>query len=270
MRIIDAHVHVLDDYRPMAPFGEAGRVDRLLRLMDGAGVEKAVMLPVVAPFSPTNNEDCARWAREHPDRLAVLADVPLHEADAAARVARAREEYGAVGISCYSGSAALRSLLAPASEPLWAAFAATGLVCNLHVGPPDYPVLVALASRHPAVRFVANHLGVPGRCFEPDHPTYGGLLAARSLDNLLVKASGFYGVADRPWDWRCPRALGFLRALLHGLGVERVLWGTDWPPTASHLTYRQALEVIRNGLPELPEPEMAAVLGGNAARVFGI
>ena len=93
MRIIDAHVHVLSTYEPMDPFPDTGRVDRLLYLMDDAGVEKAVMLPVVAPFSPENNADCARWAREHADRLATMTDVALHETDAAERVARAREAY---------------------------------------------------------------------------------------------------------------------------------------------------------------------------------
>ena len=65
MRVIDAHVHVLDDYQPMAPFPDMGRVDRLLQWMDDAEVEKAVMLPIVADFSPDNNEECGRWARNH-------------------------------------------------------------------------------------------------------------------------------------------------------------------------------------------------------------
>ena len=86
MRIIDAHVHVLDDYRPIAPFQDTGRADRLLALMDECGVEKAIMLPVVADFSPDNNRECADLVGRHPDRLAMLADVPMHEPDAAARV----------------------------------------------------------------------------------------------------------------------------------------------------------------------------------------
>ncbi|HIG16591.1 MAG TPA: hypothetical protein EYQ31_04490, partial [Candidatus Handelsmanbacteria bacterium] len=56
MRVIDAHVHTLDNYQPMAPFEDMGRVDRLLHWMDDAGVDKAVMLPVEADFSPENNE----------------------------------------------------------------------------------------------------------------------------------------------------------------------------------------------------------------------
>ena len=38
---IDAHVHVLATYKPMVPFEDTGRVDRLPHLMDDSGVEKA-------------------------------------------------------------------------------------------------------------------------------------------------------------------------------------------------------------------------------------
>ena len=66
MRIVDAHVHVLNHYKPMAPFEDMGRVDRLLSHMDGAGVEKAVMLPVVAAFSPGNNRSAPSGPRTIP------------------------------------------------------------------------------------------------------------------------------------------------------------------------------------------------------------
>ncbi len=270
MRIIDAHVHVLATYKPMVPFEDTGRVDRLLHLMDDSGVEKAVMLPVVADFSPTNNEDCGRWAQEHPDRLAAMTDVPLHEPTAAARVSQARDRYGAVAISYYPNSADLSWMLEAERAPLWEAFAISALACNLHVNPPNYPVLLALARRHPDVRFVCNHLALPGDHFEPDDPNYGGLLEAKPLSNIFVKASAFFGAATTSWDFRCPRALGFFSALLKGLGAERILWGTDWPPTSGHLTYRQALELVRTFATDLDDESRARVLGENAARVFGI
>ena len=68
MPVIDAHVHVLPNFAPMAPWEDLGRVDRLLH----RGVDKAVVLPVVAEYSPGNNQECAQWGREHPDRLACI------------------------------------------------------------------------------------------------------------------------------------------------------------------------------------------------------
>lgn len=268
MRIIDAHVHVLDHYAPMAPFADTGRCDRLLKHLDECGVEKALMLPVVAPFSPRNNEECAQWAREHPDRLATLTDVPLNQPEAAARIRRAREEFGAVGISCYPSTSDLGWMLEPACAPVWEAFEATGLVCNLHLTQPNYQILFTLARRHPRVRFVLNHFGLIGR-FNPTDPQCGGLLEAASLPNVFVKASAFYSVAATPWDFRCPQALGVFARVLKGLGPERLLWGTDWPPSSRGLTYRQCLEIVRT-CAGLGEGELKLILGENAARVFKV
>mgnify|MGYP001296780459 CR=1 FL=1 len=59
MRIIDAHVHVGDNYKPMTPFQDNGRVDRLLRLMDECEVEKAVMVPDAYCGAPTGRRPAA-------------------------------------------------------------------------------------------------------------------------------------------------------------------------------------------------------------------
>ena len=269
MRIIDAHVHVGDNYQPMAPFEDTGRVDRLLQEMDECEVEKAVMLPVVADFSPDNNAECARWARQHPDRLVNVADVALHQANADEDIARAREVYEAVAVSYYPSGGDISWMLDPEREPVWEALKTFDLLCNLHVTPPNYSTLLELARRHTDLRFVCNHLALPGRHFEPSDATYGGLINARSLPNVYIKASAFYAAAANPWDLRCPRALGYFAALLRDLGSSRLLWGTDWPPTSRHLTYRQALEIIRTGA-ELEDDALELVLGANAARVFGI
>ena len=102
MRIIDSHVHVLDNYPPMAPFQDLGRPDRILALMDACEVEKTVMLPIVADFSPNNNEECAQWVRDHPDRFALLANVQLEQPDAVERVDEAKEK---LGEDCLPGDA---------------------------------------------------------------------------------------------------------------------------------------------------------------------
>lgn len=269
MPVIDAHVHTLDDYRPMAPFADMGRVDRLLHWMDDAAVDKAVMLPVVAEFSPDNNAECGRWAAEHPDRLAAMTDVPLHDDGAADAVRAARERYGAVAISCYPKTPDLGWLTQPAADDLWRAFDETGLPCNLHVTPPNYAAVVEAARQHPEVTFLLNHFALPKGTVDIDDATYGGLADAADLANLCVKVSAFYAVADTPWNPQCPAPLARLDRLVSLLGADRLLFGTDWPPAGRHLTYRQGVEVIRTWA-DLSASDRAAILGGTAARVLGL
>jgi predicted TIM-barrel fold metal-dependent hydrolase len=153
--------------------------------------------------------------------------------------------------------------------PLWAAFAHSGLVCNLQVTPPNYGTLIELARRYSNINFLCNHLGLPS-AFEPGDATYGGLAPAADLDNIYIKASAFYAAAATPWDFRCPRALGFFSTLLKMFGPTHILWGSDWPPTSRHLTYRQALEIVRTHATDLDDAARALVLGTNAAQLLDI
>ncbi len=268
MSIIDAHVHVLDDYQPMTPFQDMGRVDRLLYWMDDAAVDKAVMLPVVADFSPANNEECGRWARNNPDRLATMTDVPLHESNAPARVRAARDQYNAVAISCYPSTPDL-SWMTTADE-LWQAFVDSGLPCNLHVTQPNYAHIITVARQHPDVTILLNHFALPkGGGVATDDATYGGLASAADVPNLFVKVSACYAAADTPWDPQCPAPLAYLQHLLRIFGAERLLFGTDWPPAGRHLTYRQGVEIMRT-FADLSDTDRALILGGTAARVLGI
>jgi L-fuconolactonase len=245
-----------------------GQPGHLLQLMDACDVDTAIMLPYVSERTPDNNAYCASLARQHPDRLATLTDVRLHEADSAVQVSQAREVYGAAGISYYPPKPGLGWLAESARESLWEAYRANDLVCNLQVTPTDYAVVLELCRRYPDIRFVLNHLALPGS-LAPAETQYGGLLDAAAYPNLFVKASGFYACADRSWDLGDPRALGFLRQLVDGLGAGRVLWGSDWPPVGWHLTYRQALEIVRSTVGFSPH-DLAMLLGSNAAMVYKI
>ena len=268
MPIIDAHVHVLDSYPPMAPFDDLGRPDRMLYLMDECQVDRALLVPVVTDFSPENNAECGDLSREHPDRFSALTDVQLHLPEAAGQINRARETYGAVGISYYPSSGDVKWMLEPDCDPVWSALESQNLVCSLQMHPASYTVLLELARRHPRVKFQSNHLALPSSLDEADE-TYGGFAEAADLPNLSVKASGFYAATETPWDFRCPRVLAFFHRLLEIVGPDRLLWGSDWPPSGRHLTYRQNLELIRT-FATLNNPDLDKVLGENASRIYGI
>ncbi len=53
----------------------------------------------------------------------------------------------------------------------------------------------------------------------------------------------------------------------HQIGLDSIMWGSDSPhPEGTWPTTRpQMLDAFRG----VPEPEIAAMLGGNAARVYG-
>src|SRR5439155_8377647 len=78
MRIVDAQVHIWSDGPPTAPTHRQIPVfskDSLLREMDEAGVDAAVLHPPA--WDPTGNEVATEAAQQHPQRLAILGHFPL-------------------------------------------------------------------------------------------------------------------------------------------------------------------------------------------------
>ena len=55
--------------------------------------------------------------------------------------------------------------------------------------------------------------------------------------------------------------------MLDLVGEDRILWGSDFPHIDSKL---EAPQLIRTSLQHLSPARQAAVLGGNAAAVFGV
>jgi predicted TIM-barrel fold metal-dependent hydrolase len=48
------------------------------------------------------------------------------------------------------------------------------------------------------------------------------------------------------------------------VGVEKLLWATDWPWLETHMTYPQAVDSIRKHANFFSANEKEAFLGGNA------
>ncbi len=297
VRIIDAHVHCYPPEVGRDPAGWAaaqgephwaalctrrrrdGRpvqtfpaVADLLRDMDAAGVEKAVLLgwywqrPATAAWQ---NRFYAQCVRAHPDRLAAFATIhPAAGVPAVEAELRRAHAEGLCGLGelsphaqgCARDDPALAAALALAGE--------LRLPVNLHAADPQagrYPGrvetpledFVRLARAHPAVTFIVAHWG-------------GGLLfreasagARPDLANVVYDtAASPLCYDDRIW-----------RAALDVVPPAKVLFGSDYPlilypKTETAPGWPNLLaEIAAAGLaPAESEP----LLAGNAARLLGL
>src|SRR5438046_1964589 len=89
---IDTHVHVISDDEarfPLDPTGVTGAwyrddpcsVGRLLRLMEEAGVDAAVLVQAISAYRH-DNRYCAYAARRHPERCTSVACIDVTSPDA--------------------------------------------------------------------------------------------------------------------------------------------------------------------------------------------
>lgn len=245
-------------------------VDRLLRDMDAAGVERAVLLGWYWQRHDTcvwHNRYYASCVRAHPDRITAFATVQADAgADAAiAEMNRARDDgLRGLGELCpWSGGG---SPLDDAWQAVLAHAVTLGWPVNLHVTDPASRLfpgrvvtpledVVAVARQQPGLRLILAHWG-------------GGLVfhelnahARQALQNCL------YDTAATPLLYDP----AIYRAAVQAVGAERVLLGSDYPllvfpkdQREPDLT-RMVAQVRGAGL---DDAALAAVLGGNARRLL--
>jgi uncharacterized protein len=238
-------------------------LDDLLRDMDAAGVDRAVLLGWYWENPATcvmQNRFYAECVRAHPDRLSAFAALnPFAGAAALAEVRRAYDD-GLIGL----GELSPQSQGMAVEDERWLEVLALAdelkLPVNLHVTEPEsraYPGRVetplvdfrTMAARFHRVKFVLAHWG--GRLWREGATLPANVWVDTAASPLL------YGANGDIW-----------REGLAACGADKVLWGTDYP-----------LELYPNEpergtfagfLAEAREHVSADVLGGNAARGLGL
>jgi predicted TIM-barrel fold metal-dependent hydrolase len=193
---------------------------------------------LVDPLSPGNADDLRRWMSQG------LSGIRLHPL-----------YYPELPIWIDS----------EAHDPLWRAAAETGAIIQLQMIPHHAAALHRMASRHPEVRVVVDHLGKPDVSERFPYPSYEPVLRLAELPNVWVKI-GDYQIASRqefPWRDTWP----FVAALKERFGPERMMWGTGYPRTARLVPLGHALAYVRS-LPCFTPNDLEWVLGETPRRLF--
>ena len=127
-----------------------------------------------------------------------------------------------------------------------------------------------LCAEFPATRVLMDHFGfVKGT----KDPNWQALLSLAEFPQVYVKASAQFRVlpldaSDEDKEWPYPTTGAQLRQLIDAFGVERVLWGSDFPYVTRECGYAEAATILENcGAGVTPE-EKALLMGGNLQRTF--
>ncbi|WP_188078942.1 amidohydrolase family protein [Actinotalea subterranea] len=277
--ILDAHCHAWRTwpYDAHEPDPDRARSGRLLRTLDEHGVDAALVVaariggPDPRTANSDNNDYVAAAARRHPGRLLAVVDVDsrwsasYHRAGIARRLEDEVGRTGAVGVTHYLADEDDGWLRTSEAGDLLERAADLGVLVSLHVPPVWHADLRALLLEHPgAAPVLIHHQGLVDPA---SRPHLDGLVALADAPSAHVKVSGFHYLAPEPWDVPYTGVLHVLRELRATFGSARLVWGSDHPVAARHLTYRQSLEVVRRRA-GLASQEVEEVLGGALARVL--
>jgi L-fuconolactonase len=149
------------------------------------------------------------------------------------------------------------------------AVGAAGLTYDLLVLAHQLPAAREVAEQLPDVRFVLDHLAKPEIAAGGWQPWAADLSALGALPNLTAKLSGL--VTEARWDaWRADDIRRYARHALDVFGPDRLMFGSDWPVCTVAAGYGEVFALTHDLIAALSPAERAAVLGGTAARFYGL
>lgn len=245
--IVDAHVHTggYDGYS----------TDDCLRLADRVGIDKIFATDFCAlqyDFVEGNRRLAADMKR-HPDRIIGYASITSARfgRDPMDEVQRCYEVYGMRGLKIIHQTAGLGSyallttINEPAMYPIVAKAAEYKMPILAHATAEE---CAGLCDAVPNAIIIMAHTG--------GHPTAMGdwfraIEVAKHYPNIYLDTAS--SQSD----------MGYLEAMVAGVGAQRVIFGTDTPLIDPFFGYAKVLGA------DLTEEEKALIFGGNILRLVG-
>jgi len=146
------------------------------------------------------------------------------------------------------------------------------LTYDLLLYPHQLPAAAELAAILPEQPFVLDHLAKPrvrdGTAAALE-PWRRDLEALARHANVSCKLSGL--VTEAAWQgWRRADFAPYLDVALDAFGPDRLMFGSDWPVCLLAAEYADVASLITDFIRPLAPADQEAILGGTAARFYGI
>ncbi len=270
MLIVDSQVHIWAANTPQRPWVNLNppypphrpqpfTKDDLLREMDGAGVQRAVLVP--PPLEGWRNDLALEATCTHPDRLGVMGLFDVDAPDARSRVASWCRQPGMLGLRIMSSQIA--------ADWLWAEAERAGVPVMRSVSQPHLQplsLIAHIAERHPGLRLTIDHMGmVTGKKDAAAFAHLDDLLALARYPNIAVKASALPLYTTDSYPYR--NLHGYIRRAYDAYGPRRLFWGTDY--TRMPCTYRQVVTLFTEELPWLTADDKEWIMGRGLCEWIG-
>jgi L-fuconolactonase len=143
-----------------------------------------------------------------------------------------------------------------------------GLTYDLLVFARQIGAAFALAKALPDQPFVLDHIAKPEIARGRVEPWATDLRRLAELPNVWCKLSGL--VTEAREGWQASDFGPYLDVVLEAFGPSRLMFGSDWPVCLLAGSYPNVAALARRATSALSRDEQDAVMGGNAARFYGI
>jgi hypothetical protein len=114
----------------------------------------------------------------------------------------------------------------------------------------------------PQLKVAIGHFGMP-----TTDSFRSQVMLARQGDNVMIESGGITWLYN-PEFYPFPTAVRCIREAAEWVGMDKLMWGSDYPRTITAITYRMSYDFVEKSK-ELTDAEKALFLGQNARRFYG-
>jgi hypothetical protein len=122
--------------------------------------------------------------------------------------------------------------------------------------------MVEVIQECPNLKVAIGHFGMPSTASFRSQ-----VLLARQGQNVMVESGGITWLYNSEF-YPFPTAIRRIREAADLVGMDRLMWGSDYPRTITAITYRMSYDFVEKSL-ELTDSEKVMFLGGNAKQFYG-
>ena len=139
-----------------------------------------------------------------------------------------------------------------------------GMILSMCLGDDEAQIaqMAEVIQECPKLKVAIGHFGMPTT------PSFKSqVMLARQSDNVMIESGGITWLYN-PEFYPYPTAVRRIREAAEWVGMERLMWGSDYPRTITAITYRMSYDFVEKST-ELSDAEKVAFLGQNAQRFYG-
>ncbi len=140
---------------------------------------------------------------------------------------------------------------------------------DMLIYPKQLPAAIELAGRFPGQRFVVDHLAKPEIKTKSISEWAARMGNIAGNPNVYCKLSGLVTEAD--WrGWTAADFDAYLDVVFEAFGVDRLMFGSDWPVCLLAGSYEQVREIVEGYVDRHAPTAKGKIFGENASRLYDL
>lgn len=260
-----------EEVQMIPPFIIDGRntAEVFLSNMDYAQVSAAV---VVQEFiDGLQNDYLAEVSRQYPDRFFVFGMADYLQKDFYQQAENLLLRQGFKGLAIPGHRLMGQPLTSDAMMQMFRMMEREGalLSITLEDGDRQTSELAEVIAECPRLKIAIGHLGMANPPQTPcwENESWRRQISLARNENVMIETGGMTWLYNSEF-YPYPSAIRAIREAADLVGMEKLMWGSDYPRTITAITYRMSYDFVVKSQ-ELTDEEKRLFLGENARRFYG-